>query len=322
MRLDALVVPEPDLALTVDLVRFLESSGFHAAWIADSPPLGWPDVYVTLGLCATATSRIRLGPGVTNPITRHGSVTANALATLQRLSGGRAELGIGVGYSAVLAAGLRPATVAQLAEYVGELRRTFEARQVRVPIYIAASGPKTLLAAGRLGDGAMVTVGTHPALIRRALAQIRQGAEHAGRDPRNIDVVFLAGMAIADDWEEAKREASPVAARRAKDAEFHPEFFLPPELEHLRHDAEQVARHYDVKRHVDPEAPHNRLVTDALVDALTLVGTAERCARQLAAMREAGAVRVALFPAGSERRRALERFVQAVLPGLAEKAPD
>ena len=316
MKLDALIVPESDLALTTDLVRFLESSGFHAAWIADSPPLGWPDVYVTLGLCAAGTSRIRLGPGVTNPVTRHPSVTANALATLQRLSGGRAELGLGVGYSAVRAAGLRPATIAQLTDYVADLRRTFAARQVSVPVYIAASGPRTLLAAGRLGDGAMVTVGTHPALVRRALAQIRRGAEEAGRDVREIDIVFLAGMAVADDWEEAKREASPVAARRAKDAEFHPEFFLPPELEHLRADAQRVARAYDVRRHIDPEAPHNRLVTDALVDALALVGSAERCALQLDAMREAGAARVALFPAGSERKRALERFVESVLPRL------
>jgi alkanesulfonate monooxygenase SsuD/methylene tetrahydromethanopterin reductase-like flavin-dependent oxidoreductase (luciferase family) len=163
----------------------------------------------------------------------------------------------------------------------------------------------------------MVTVGTHPALVRRALASIRQGAEEAGRDPAGIDVVFLAGLAISYDWEQAKREASPVAARRAKDAEFHPEFFLPPELEHLRRDAEEVARHYDVHRHVDPEAPHNRLVTDELVDALTLAGTPERCAQKIAAMREAGAARVALFPAGSERRRALELFVETVLPRLA-----
>ena len=286
MKLDALVVPEPDLKVTVDLVRFLESSGFHCAWIADSPPLGWPDLYATL-------------------------------ATIHRLSGGRAALGIGVGYSAVRAAGLRPATLATLTEYVADLRRTWEARNVSIPIYIAASGPKALLAAGRLGDGAMVTVGTHPALVRRALAQIRQGAERAGRDPRNIDAVFLAGMAIADDWEEAKREASPVAARRAKDADFHPEFFLPYELEHLRPDAERVARAYDVKRHVDPDAPHNRLVTDELVDALALAGTPERCAQKLEAMREAGAARVALFPAGTERRQALERFVHAVLPRLA-----
>jgi alkanesulfonate monooxygenase SsuD/methylene tetrahydromethanopterin reductase-like flavin-dependent oxidoreductase (luciferase family) len=122
---------------------------------------------------------------------------------------------------------------------------------------------------------------------------------------------------MREDREKAKREASPVAVRRAKDAEFHPQFFLPPELEHLRRDAEAVARHYDVHRHVDPDAPHNRLVSDALVDAMTLVGSPPRVAEQLRAIREAGAMRATLFPAGTERRRTLERFVQDVLPRVS-----
>jgi alkanesulfonate monooxygenase SsuD/methylene tetrahydromethanopterin reductase-like flavin-dependent oxidoreductase (luciferase family) len=96
---------------------------------------------------------------------------------------------------------------------------------------------------------------------------------------------------MREDWEKAKREASLVAVRRAKDAEFHPQFFLPSELEHLRRDAEAVARHYDVHRHVDPDAPHNRLVSDAVVDAMTLVGSPPRVAEQLRAIREAGAMR-------------------------------
>src|SRR6266542_752063 len=137
MHVDALIVPEPDLDVTTDLVRFLEASGFHRAWVGDSPPLGWPDVYVALALCGGATTRIRLAPGVTNPITRHASVTANALLTLHRLSRGRVDLGIGVGYSAVRAAGLRPATLDVLAQYVAEVRRTFEARNVSIPIFIA-----------------------------------------------------------------------------------------------------------------------------------------------------------------------------------------
>jgi 5,10-methylenetetrahydromethanopterin reductase len=298
-------------------VRYLEASRVDCAWIADSPPLLWPDVYVTMALCAGATSRITLAPGVTNPLTRHVSVTANAMLTLHRLSGGRTVCGIGVGYSAVRAVGMKPATLGTLDAYVGDLRRIFASQGVTIPIYVAASGPKALLAAGRMGDGAMVTVGTHPALLRRALERIRQGAWEAGRDPDAIDVVFLAGLAISDSWDEAKREASPVAARRAKDAEFHPEFFLPPELEHLRRDAEVVARAYDVQRHVDPHAPHNRLVTDQLVDALTLVGTPERVGEQIDGMREAGARRVALYPAGLERRRAVERFVADVMHRVA-----
>ena len=297
-------------------MAFLEASDFHCAWIGDSPPLGWPDVYATLALCCGDTARIRLAPGVTNPVTRHASVTASAVLTIHRLSRGRAELGLGVGYSAVRAAGLRPASLGTLADYVAELRRIWKARGVAIPITIAASGPKALHTAGKLGDGAMVTVGTHPALVRRALERITRGAEDAGRDPGALDVVFLAGVAISHDWPTARREASPVAARRAKDADFHPEFFLPPELEHLRADAQRVAQHYDVSRHVDPEAPHNRLVTDQLVDALALAGSPERCAERIEAMREAGARRICLFPAGSDRRETFETFVRDVRPRL------
>ena len=321
MKVDALVVPEADLVRTVELVRWLEASGFGCAWIADSPPLGWPDVYVTLALCAEATSRITLAPGVTNPLTRHVSVTANAMLTLHQLTGGRVALGIGAGYSAVRAVGMKPAALRTLSEYVADLRRVFADHDASIPVYVAASGPRALLTAGRIGDGAMVTVGTHPALVRRACAQIAEGAREAGRDPSVLDVVFLAGLSISDDWEEAKREASPVAARRAKDAEFHPQFFLPPELEDLRRDAEAVARAYDVQRHVDPAAPHNRLVTDELVDALTLAGSPARVAERLSEMCEAGADRVALFPAGIHRRVALERFIDTVLPRLSAARP-
>jgi len=313
---DMLVIPEPDLRATVDMIRFLEAHSFGCAWIADSPPLDWPDVYMTLALCSSETSRIKLAPGVTNPVTRHASVTANALVTLHRLSRGRAELGIGLGYSAVRAAGLKPARLQELIAYVASLRSSLQQRDVSIPIYVAASGPGTLITAGQIGDGAMVTVGTHPVLVRRALQYIERGAREAGRDPEGIEVVFLAGLAIGADWEDVRREASPVAARRAKDAEYHPDFFLPPELESLRADTLRVARHYDVQRHVDPDAPHNRLVTDALVDAFTLAGTPDRCAGKIQAMQTAGARRVALFPAGRDRRGATEIFVQTVLPRL------
>ena len=318
VTLDMLVIPEPDLRATVDLVRFLEAHAFNCAWIADSPPLDWPDVYMSLALCGAATSRIKLAPGVTNPVTRHASVTANAMVTLHRLSGGRAELGIGLGYSAVRAAGLKPARLQDLTAYLESLRSTFQQRNVSIPIYVAASGPRTLLTAGRVGDGAMVTVGTHPVLVRRALEYIERGAKEAGRDPGSIEVVFLAALALSDDPEEARREARPVAARRALDAEYHSDFFLPPELEFLRADALRVARHYDVQRHVDPEAPHNSLVTDVLVDAFTLAGTPDQCLSKILAMRKAGAGRVALFPAGRDRRGAMELFVRAVLPHLRD----
>ena len=82
-------------------------------------------------MAANATSRVRLGPTVTNAFTRHPAVAASAIAAIDELSGGRAFLGIGSGDSAILNLGLRPARLASLHEYVQALRtilsgQTFE----------------------------------------------------------------------------------------------------------------------------------------------------------------------------------------------------
>ena len=314
LRFDMLVVPGDDPRGTVETVRFIEAHGLAGAWIGDSPPLAWGDVYATLALCAAGTSRITLGPGVTNPITRHSSVTANAMVTLQRLSEGRALLGIGVGDSALRAQGMQPAPLATLVQYVDEVRRICAERKVDVPVYVAASGPKALYVAGRIADGAIVSVGTHPSLVKQAFGQIAKGAAEAGRTPDDIDLVFIAGLAIGRTWAEVKRDAAPVAARRAKDAQYHPDFFFPSGLEHLRAEAETVARHYDYRQHMSPDASHTRFVTDAIVDAYTLAGTPDTCAAKLTAMASEGVRRVALFPTGRDRQGAMEAFVTSVLP--------
>jgi len=168
--------------------------------------------------------------------------------------------------------------------------------------------------AGRVADGALVSVGTHPSIVARALEHIDKGAREAGRTLADLDVAFLAGLSIADSWEEARREAAPIAARRAKDAQYHPGFFFPPDLEHLRPEAEAVAREYNYQEHLSADASHIKYVTDRIVDAYTLAGTADGCADKVEAMRKAGARHVVLFPTGHDRLGALRRFVDRVLP--------
>ena len=75
-----------------------ESRGFDGLALTDSQNQS-PDTYVALTLAARATSTLKLGPGVTNALTRHPAVTASAIATLQDVSEGRAMLGIGRGDS-------------------------------------------------------------------------------------------------------------------------------------------------------------------------------------------------------------------------------
>src|SRR3954454_10330118 len=73
-----------------------EALGYASVWLGESQ-LIWRELHTLLGALAVRTTRVRLGTGVTNPVTRHPTVTASAVATLQELSGGRMALGMGVG---------------------------------------------------------------------------------------------------------------------------------------------------------------------------------------------------------------------------------
>ena len=152
--------------------QLAERLGYDSVWMGDSQ-LIWREAYVLLGAAAVATSRVALGIAVTNPVTRHPSVTASALATLQELSAGRAILGVGVGNTALRTIGREPVTRAELARFVqvvrslwegqpvhgptGDMRLTFGGRGPRPPIVVGASGPKMLRLAGQVGDGVIVT---------------------------------------------------------------------------------------------------------------------------------------------------------------------
>src|SRR5262245_56087057 len=88
--------PDPPVSRTVALTRLAEANGFDYAWLWDSHVL-WQEVYPIFTLMAVNTERIRIGPCVTNPATRHPTVTASAFATLNEISGGRMVMGIGRG---------------------------------------------------------------------------------------------------------------------------------------------------------------------------------------------------------------------------------
>jgi 5,10-methylenetetrahydromethanopterin reductase len=105
----------------VEWCRAVDAAGFDTLGIADSQSL-YREVYVSTTLCAVNTQRVRFGPRVINPLTRHPAVAASAAATLEELAPGRTLLGIGTGFSATYNVGLRAATLAQLEAYVRAVR--------------------------------------------------------------------------------------------------------------------------------------------------------------------------------------------------------
>ena len=162
--------PTVPAARIAELARLCEDLGFAFVGIGDVQTL-WRNSYVALTLAAAATTRIRLGPWVTNPVTRHPTVTANAILTLNELSAGRMLLGIGVGDGAVRTIGRAPATLDELARAVTDIAdaaRHDEHGHGAFPIYWAAAGERSLTYGGRYGDGVIVSGWIVPEHLARA----------------------------------------------------------------------------------------------------------------------------------------------------------
>ena len=99
MKFDIGILGSQPVPTIVRQVQLAEALGYDTAWITDTH-LICRELWVTLTACALGTSRIRLGPGIAVPHTRHISVTASAIASLAELAPGRVVLGVGTGGSA------------------------------------------------------------------------------------------------------------------------------------------------------------------------------------------------------------------------------
>ena len=117
-------------ALAARQAERAEADGWDGWYCVDSQCLSG-DAYVALTLAAAATEHIGLGTGVTNPLTRHPSVAAAAIASVQVASGGRAVLGIGRGDSALAHIGRSPATVRVLEAHLKALQAYLAGGEVR-----------------------------------------------------------------------------------------------------------------------------------------------------------------------------------------------
>ena len=140
---------------------------------------------------------MRLGTCVTNPGTREPSVTASVLATLDEISGGRMDLGIGRGDSARRVLGKPPITMANTEEAIRVIRTLVAGDRIEyegtelhfpwttgwtLPVWVAGYGPMALAMTGRVADGVILQL-ADPDLIRWFAGQVREAAAAAGRDP-------------------------------------------------------------------------------------------------------------------------------------------
>ena len=301
-----------------ELARWLEELGYDDLWITDSS-LHAGEVYVYVTLALEATSRLRVGTAVTNPLTRHPALTANAAATLERLAPGRFVCGIGVGDSPLPEIGAGIARVSTLVETLGTMRRLwagdtlngrfgrYEYRGAKlnvpvgeVPVYVAASGPKTLAAAGEHADGAIVLAGLFPEGVSFALEQLQRGRARSSRS--DFTTTFFLYGSIREDEAVALDEARTIAA-------WFPQ--VSPEHARLVGMSDELIASVNAAYgggEFQKAGAAASLIEDDFVRKLAFAGTPETTARKLDWLRGTGIDAVSIFPLGKDRFATIEAF--------------
>jgi 5,10-methylenetetrahydromethanopterin reductase len=316
---------------TVELAVEAEQWGFDGLLLADSENLVG-DPYVELTLASRATERLRLGPAVTNPLTRHPAVTAAAIATLQIESKGRAVIVFGRGDSAVLQLGLQPATTAQLEQGLtqvqgflnGEEVELGEGRQARmawvaalhptkVPVDVAATGPRTIAVGARHAERVTFTVGADPRRVSWAVEEARRAA--SGQD---VSLGAFVNFAVHPDITIARNLVRGSVAIFAHFVSEGPLDVLPEEDRQV---VQRLGAAYEERSHGLSTAEHATLLSDEFVDRFAVVGSAEQCTERLRGLLQLGLERLVMVPGSRDADPALvaesnARFASEVLPAL------
>lgn len=319
--------PAPRLAAHAELA---ENIGVESLWAIDSQLL-CRDVTVTLTACLMATKRLKLATGVTQPVTRHPSVVAGMVATLDELARGRVILGVGTGFSSLRTIGRRAARIAEVETFVDAVRRlllqqaaTFDGveakltwldRRIDVPVVVAASGPRMTREAPRFADGLILHHGISDDLLSRAFGWLREGMGAVGR-PKSCEVSVWVPYCLADNPTVARRAVRPRVAGALVQAD--PSQFTGAE----RAAVERLQASYNVAHHASAGPEHADLVPDSLIDRYAVAGTADDVRAGLIRLFDNPAVdRVILNPqmagAGAPPLHAVLRDLEGkVLPGL------
>jgi 5,10-methylenetetrahydromethanopterin reductase len=321
------------------LIQGIEAAGFDGVGILDSQMLS-RDTFVILGQAATHTSRLALFPAVTNPFTRHASVLAGAIQTVEELAPGRVKFVIGTGYTSASTIGRKPATLAEMRTCIATVKALLAGETIdfngargrlgyasgrRIPVLMAASGARAIEVAGEIADGALLLVGFNRGIVETALAYLERGARRAGRRLEDLEIVWAVRTGTAATVEEARRIARPTAVHwgilRWGGQWLGPAGLRVPKLEI----PEAVWKIYpDLSHAHDWEAAiaATSFVPDDVVaqlcDALGLVGTPVDCAGRIVEMTKLGVRNLYLMPlqtfVGPEQE--IRAFRDVVFPRL------
>ncbi len=333
--------------VAVRMAQRAEADGFDGWFVVDSQNLAG-DCYVALALAAEATERIQLGTGVTNPYTRHPAVTASAIASVHAASGGRAVLGIGRGDSALAHLGLAPAPVAVFEQHLVQLQAYLRGEEVafadlqtdavaevgtlslaggpsssrlhwlppdlpKVPVTVAATGPRVIDVAARVADRVTFALGADP-------ERVAWGIARATSERPDVRLGAFVNVVCHDDVDTARALASGGMSTFARFNVMHGTTHGPM-ADGARSLLQEVHDAYDMRAHTQAGSPQAERLTAEFAEGFAVLGPATRCVERLQQLVALGLdhlviVGPSLGADPGEARAAHARFVAEVLPAL------
>jgi 5,10-methylenetetrahydromethanopterin reductase len=319
---------------TMRMARLGEQLGYDLVGIADTPGNAM-DVWVALGLAASATARVRLASCVTNFVTRHPAITAMAAASLDLVAPGRVVLGVGAGHSGVTNLGAASTGATGLREGIDVSRRllagertSFDGVTTRlpwgqrsVPVYGAASGPRAMSAVAAVADGVFVNYGVGRDEVSHVDGVLRAGAASTGRDPSALDVWYIACLDCDERRDRALEKLGNILG-------FVAAYILGPDPEGRGVPAELVpavrelrASYTTRQREMDAELVKRLGLFDYLRARLAVAGTPDECHAQARAAIAAGATQLMFTVSlAADPFHTVDLFGRAVLPELRRNA--
>ncbi|MFD5388971.1 TIGR03842 family LLM class F420-dependent oxidoreductase [Streptomyces sp. NPDC127074] len=322
---------DPPASAVVELMRRAERNGFGYGWTFDSAVL-WQEPFVIYSQILARTERLIVGPMVTNPGTRTWEVTASTFATLNEMYGNRTVCGIGRGDSALRVAGRKPNTLARLGEAIDAIRDLAEGREAvvdgspmripwiedgRLPVWMAAYGPKALALAGQKADGFILQL-ADPFLTEWMVKAVRTAAAEAGRDPDAVTVCVAAPAYIGDDLAHAREQCRWFGGMVGN----HVADLVSRYGEHSGAVPESLTAYikerqgYDYAHHGRSGNPDTAFVPDEIVDRFCLLGPAEAHIEKLERLRALGVDQFAVYAMHDAKERTLDVYGERIIPAL------
>ncbi|MEU2498558.1 TIGR03842 family LLM class F420-dependent oxidoreductase [Streptomyces pseudogriseolus] len=324
---------DPPASRVISLMKRAERNGFTHGWTFDSAVL-WQEPFVVYSQILAHTTTLRVGPMVTNPGTRTWEVTASTFATLNDMFGNRTVCGIGRGDSAMRVAGRRPNTLARLGEAIDAIRDLAEGREAevdgqrmrlpwvrdgRLPVWMAAYGPKALALTGRKADGFILQL-ADPFLTEWMVKAVRNAAAEAGRDPDSVTICVAAPAYVGDDLAHAREQCrwfggmvgnhvADLVARYGEHSGMVPEALT----EYIK-----GREGYDYSHHGRAGNPSTVFVPDEIVDRFCLLGPPEAHIEKLRALRDLGVDQFAVYDMHDAQETTIDAYGAEIIPALGD----